>query len=55
MESSKTTVEACKCLRCGHVWVSRLPAEREPKQCAKCRSLLWDVPPPSNTSGSDAS
>ena len=31
----------CRCLRCGHVWVSRTD---EPKRCPRCSSYLWNKP-----------
>ena len=33
-------VEAWKCDLCGHVWIKQ-PGEK-PKQCAKCRTRIWD-------------
>lgn len=30
------------CLRCGHKW---FPKQADIRQCPKCRSALWDVPP----------
>lgn len=37
----ETTVKACRCLRCGYVWV---PRGGEPKTCANCRSAYWNEP-----------
>lgn len=31
-----------RCLRCGHVWRPRKPDR--PRQCTKCRTVLWDRP-----------
>ena len=39
------TLPACKCFRCGHVWVPKLPAR--PLSCPKCRSHEWDRKKPS--------
>jgi hypothetical protein len=33
------TVEAWKCDLCGHVWIK---TDVKPKQCAKCRTRIWD-------------
>ena len=30
-----------KCLRCGYEWQTK---KRNPVQCAKCHSVLWDKP-----------
>ena len=35
----KVTVEAWKCDLCGHVW---LAGNTHPKQCAKCRTRVWN-------------
>lgn len=32
----------CKCVRCGHAWVSRTAAK--PKCCPNCKSYVWYVP-----------
>jgi len=29
----------CKCLRCGHVWQSRVD---NPQECPNCKSRNWD-------------
>jgi len=31
-----------KCLRCGHEWIRRTPAQ--PKACPHCKAPRWDVP-----------
>lgn len=36
----ETTV--LKCCRCGHEWT---PRTKDVRQCPKCRSPFWDVPP----------
>lgn len=35
----KITVDACKCDKCGHVW---LPEKGEPERCAKCKRFGWN-------------
>lgn len=43
------TVKACKCERCGHVWLPRKTMTKtKPVACAKCKSAYWNIPMPSN-------
>jgi transcription elongation factor Elf1 len=38
-------VKAFKCLKCGHVWLSKKFMEdgkTKPIACAKCKSAYWD-------------
>ena len=32
----------CKCRRCGHQWIKRIPGR--PKSCSNCHETNWDVP-----------
>lgn len=34
--------KVCRCLRCGHKWVSRV---REPVRCPACKRVNWRTPP----------
>jgi hypothetical protein len=44
-----------RCERCGHEWIARSPRNNpgrrkageppKPRQCPKCKSAWWDVPP----------
>jgi rubrerythrin len=36
------TVQAYKCLRCGHTWIPR--KKERPRVCPKCHSPYWDKP-----------
>lgn len=36
----KLKVFSCKCLRCGHEWVSR--KAKIPRACAKCKRISWN-------------
>ena len=38
-------VEACKCDRCGYVWLSTSTAPGLPNRCAKCKSPAWNSSP----------
>jgi predicted Zn-ribbon and HTH transcriptional regulator len=38
----ETTIQAHKCLRCGHVWIPR--KKEKPRVCPKCKSPYWDKP-----------
>jgi predicted Zn-ribbon and HTH transcriptional regulator len=49
-------VPGYRCERCGHEWVARAPRNNppgrrkagetpKPRQCPKCKSAWWDVPP----------
>jgi DNA-directed RNA polymerase subunit RPC12/RpoP len=38
------TVMGYRCERCGHEWIPRGDAEREPAVCAKCKSPYWNRP-----------
>lgn len=31
----------CKCVRCGHEWISVL--KNKPRACASCKCINWDV------------
>jgi len=36
-------VKACKCSRCGHIWLPRKSIEDElPEVCPKCKSPYWN-------------
>lgn len=48
-------VPGYRCERCGHEWIARKPRvgpaktkkgkPPKPRQCPKCKSAWWDVPP----------
>jgi len=49
-------VPGYRCERCGHEWIARSPRSTppgrkksapppKPRQCPKCKSAWWDVPP----------
>lgn len=40
-KESENILTKCKCLRCSHVWLSRVD---KPKSCPACRSYRWDIP-----------
>ena len=40
----KVKVDAYKCERCGHIWMSRENSRDEPKVCPKCKSPYWNIP-----------
>ena len=44
-------VEACRCTRCGHVWLPSPLKTGPPIACAKCKSPYWDVEPGTNPRG----
>ena len=37
------TIEARKCLRCGHEWFPR--QIEKPRMCPACKTVRWDQPP----------
>jgi predicted Zn-ribbon and HTH transcriptional regulator len=41
-EPAEITIQAYKCLRCGHTWVPR--KKEKPRVCPKCKSPYWDKP-----------
>ena len=43
MPRVETTVTACQCRRCNHVWVPRIKA-RAPRICPSCKREDWDGP-----------
>ncbi len=38
------TVMGYRCDRCGHEWIPRGEAEREPRTCPHCKSAHWNAP-----------
>ena len=36
----KATAHKCTCQRCDYTWTARA---KEPKECPKCKSRLWNV------------
>ena len=47
----KKTVNAFRCLRCGHEWIPRAnmneltgTVKDKPRLCPKCKSAYWDRP-----------
>jgi hypothetical protein len=39
--AAQIRIPRLECKRCGHRWV---PRQAIVKMCARCKSLLWDVP-----------
>ncbi len=46
----KKTINAFKCLRCGHEWIPRVELSQlegelkeKPRICPKCKSAYWDL------------
>lgn len=37
--TKRVTATLCRCTRCDHQWVARVP---QPGRCAKCRTPYWN-------------
>lgn len=38
-------VDAFKCEKCGHIWISQIfTRENPPITCAKCKNPRWNIP-----------
>jgi hypothetical protein len=42
MQKATFQIPQARCLRCGHVWVPRVP---HITMCARCKSLYWNRAP----------